>query len=161
MLDLLLLAAQVAPSHDSHVSGDFTLKLVGGIFSGIGVLFAAVWAAYRKGQSSPTTETTIKAPVPVVTVQSATVWARQDELAALRADVEELKGDMDHKLDRLLAGQAEERKTARDALGKVHGRADKNAESLAELRGEVKQMSTNLERLLVLATQPKGRGTNS
>lgn len=151
---LLILLANTPPA-DSLVSGAFTLKLVGGIFSGLGVLFTAVWMAYKKGQAAPSTETTIKSPVPTVTVQPAMRWATHDELAAVAVEVAELREDVDKKLDKLLAGQAEERKVAREALGKVHSRSDKNAEALAELKGELHGLSRNVERLLTIATQTK------
>lgn len=148
---LLILANAVTDS----VSGEFALKLVGGIFTGLGILFAAVWAAYKKGQAAPSTETTIKSPVPTVTVQQVQRWATHDELAAVAVEVAELKSDMDRKLDRLLDGQQERGKVAREALNNVHRRMDASTEAVAELKGEMKQISSNVERLLALATTPR------
>jgi type IV secretory pathway VirJ component len=145
---LTLLLSQADPT----ISGAWALKLVAAIFSGLGVLVTAAWLAYKRGQAAPSMETTIKAPVPVVTVQSAPRWATHDEMAAVAAEVAELREDVDKKLDKLLAGQAEERKVAREALGKVHQRSDKNAEALAELKGELHGLSRNVERLLTIAT---------
>lgn len=150
---LLILLANTPP--DPLISGAFALKLVAGIFSGLAVLITAVWAAYKKGQAAPATTTTLTEPVPTITVQPAMRWATHDELAAVSVEVAELREDVDKKLDKLLAGQAEERRVAREALGKVHGRSDKNAEALAEMKGELTGLSRNVERLLAIATQSK------
>lgn len=150
-MDLLALAT-TAPPQDPMISGSFALKLVAGIFSGLGVLFAAVWAAYKRGQGNPASETTIKAPVPTVTVRQEQQWATADEVESLRGEIDDLKRDMDRKLDRLIEGQVERGKVAREALNNVHRRLDTATEVTAELKGEVHQISKNVERLLTLAT---------
>lgn len=150
-MDLLALAT-TAPPQDPMISGSFALKLVAGIFSGLGVLFAAVWAAYKRGQGNPASETTIKAPVPTVTVRQEQQWATADEVQSLRGEIDDLKRDMDRKLDRLIEGQVERGKVAREALNNVHRRLDTATEVTAELKGEVHQISKNVERLLTLAT---------
>lgn len=150
-MDLLALAT-TAPPQDPMISGSFALKLVAGIFSGLGVLFAAVWAAYKRGQGNPASETTIKAPVPTVTVRQEQQWATADEVQSLRGEIDDLKRDMDRKLDRLIEGQQERGKVAREALNNVHRRLDTATEVTAELKGEVHQISKNVERLLTIAT---------
>lgn len=150
-MDLLALATTTPPP-DPMISGSLALKIIAGIFSGLGVLFAAVWAAYKRGQVNPANETTIKAPVPTVTVRQEQQWATADEVQSLRGEIDDLKRDMDRKLDRLIEGQVERGKTAREALNNVHRRLDTATEVTAELKGEVHQISKNVERLLTLAT---------
>lgn len=77
------------------------------------------------------------------------------EKLATKKEVGELEKRLVGELEKIQDAQAEERRVARDAQGKVHARSDKNAEALAELKGEVHQMSKNLERLLTIATTPK------
>lgn len=138
---------------DANISGSWALELIGKIFAGLALLVTAAWAGYKKAQTSPERITTIKSPVPEVTVRPALEWASRIELAALKSDVDELRTDVDAKLDKILEGQERERGVAREALGKVHARADKTSEALAEVKGELKQISTQMERLLDLATK--------
>ena len=43
----------LAQTADTQVSGAWVLELVLKIFSGLGILFAAMWAAYKRGQKNP------------------------------------------------------------------------------------------------------------
>jgi len=151
MLTLLTILATTPPP-DPQISGEWALKLVGGIFTGLGILFTAVWMAFKKGQGSTAVDATIKGQVPEVTVRTAPQWATADEVESLRGEIDDLKRDMDRKLDRLIEGQVERGKVAREALNNVHRRLDTATEVTAELKGEVHQISKNVERLLTLAT---------
>lgn len=141
------------PPADPQISGNWITALMVAAITALG----GIWLSYKRGQANPNSETTIKSPVPEVTVRQATNYASQEELAGLRHEVEELRADVDKKLDKLLEGQSDERRVAREALGKVHLRADKTAEALAEMKGELTQMNKNLERLLEHSMQPKPR----
>ncbi len=145
MHEILTTLAQT--NSDPSISGAWALKLVAGIFSGLGVLFTAVWVAFKKGQTSQT-ETLVKSPLPEVTTRPAAIFI-------VRSEFDELKADMEKNFDQLKAAMAEERRVARESQGKTHKRSDDNAVALAELKGEVHGMSKNVERLLTLATTPK------
>ncbi len=147
---LFILLANAAPP-DTQISGNWIIAIMVAAITALG----GIWLSYKRGQANPSHETTIKSPVPTVTVRNEPRWATHDELAAVAVEVAELREDVDKKLDKLLAGQAEERKVAREALGKVHARSDANAVALAEMKGELHGMSKNVERLLTLATNPK------
>jgi hypothetical protein len=151
MSALLPTLAETAAT-DPAISGAWALKLVAGIFSGLGILFTAVWMAFKKGQGSTAVDATVKGPVPEVTVRQATQWATAEEVNALRGEIDDLKADVDRKLDRLIEGQVERGRVAREALNNVHRRLDTATEVTAELKGEVHQISKNVERLLTLAT---------
>ncbi len=151
MILFLTTLAQAAPEADPTISGAWALKLVAGIFTGLGILFTAVWAAYKRGQVNPAHETTLKAPLPEVTTRPAAVFI-------VRSEFDELKADMEKNFDELKKAMAEERRIAREAQGRVHSRSDANAVALAELKGEVHGMSKNVERLLTLATTKSPRG---
>src|SRR5690349_3090519 len=99
MLEILTLAQTAAP--DPQISGAWALKLVAGIFSGLGVLVAAAWAAYKKGQGNPISETTIRPPLPEVTTREAPVWVAQK-------DFDDLKEDIDKGFSELKLAMAEE-----------------------------------------------------
>ena len=149
---LLELIANAAPA-DPQISGTW---ITGFVVAVIGAIAAG--AAHLKGKAqgrAEATETTIKSPVPVVTTRTEPRWASHEDLLSVKADLDELKGDMDRKLDKLLEGQQERGKVAREALNNVHRRMDASTEAVAELKGEVHQMSKNVERLLTLATTPK------
>lgn len=148
----------LAAAQQQHLTGDWVLELVAKIFGGFAVLIGAAYAAYKKGQANaPTsTETTLKSPVPTVTIKTEPVWASREELAKVQHELKELRTDVDHKLDRLLQGQAERTDVARVALGKVHKRLDDNTEDLALVRGELTQVNQNVGRLLDIALKKPG-----
>ena len=148
----------LASAVDPQLSGSWVLELVMKLFAGFALLIAAAWAAYKKGQANaPTsTETTLKPPVPTVTIKTEPVWASREELAKVQHELKELRTDVDHKLDRLLEGQAERADVARTALGKVHKRLDDNTEDLALVRGELTQVNQNVGRLLDIALKKPG-----
>jgi hypothetical protein len=56
LLMMLLLAAAAAAGPDTQISGAWVLELVAKIFAGLGVLFTAVWVAYRKGDADRKTK---------------------------------------------------------------------------------------------------------
>jgi hypothetical protein len=148
---LLITLASAAPTADPQISGNWITAFVIAVITAAG----GIWLSYKRGQANPSHETTIKSPVPTVTVRNEPRWATHDELAAVANDMADLREDVDKKLDKLLAGQAEERRVAREALGKVHSRSDANAVALAELKGEMGQINANVQRLLTLATNTK------
>jgi hypothetical protein len=143
-----------APAPDPMIPGQWVLALVGVLVSSIlaGVL------GKNMGKKEAVKELRVTPPVPTLTVEMAKRFAEKDELAALKADLDELKNDVDRKLDRLLEGQQERGKVAREALNNVHRRLDGQTEATSELKGEVHQISKNVERLLTLATTPKPSG---
>lgn len=60
----------------------------------------------------------------------------------------EVKDSLTERLVRLEAGVCEDRRLAREAQGRVHARIDRVAESLGEVKGELKKITANLDLLL-------------
>lgn len=77
--------------------------------------------------------------------------------AATKAELNSLKADLSERLDKIEEDLEGQRDVARDAQGKVHGRIDKVAESLSEVKGELHQMNLNLRLLLERSIKPSGR----
>ena len=77
-------------------------------------------------------------PLPVEVTKT---MASKDELREFEADVCKRFEQIERQIN-------EERKAARVALGKVHARIDKVMEATAEIKGEVRQIGSNVEKLL-------------
>lgn len=80
-------------------------------------------------------------PLPVEIVKNL---ATKDEL-------DEVEKRIAGEFKKIESALAKEREVARTAQGNLHARADKTAEALAEVRGELNQINENLGRLLDLA----------
>ncbi len=94
MLDLLTLAAAAAP--DPQISGAWVLELVAKIFVGIAVLIGAAWAAWKKAEARfrPKGDVTIQAPIPPITVFSASGPVTLDQHNALAKRVERVEAEV-------------------------------------------------------------------
>lgn len=77
--------------------------------------------------------------------------------AATKAELNSLKADLSERLDKIEEDLEGQRDVARDAQGKVHGRIDKVAESLSEVKGELHQMNLNLRLLLERSIKRTGQ----
>ena len=139
MLDLIL-AQAAAP--DPQISGAWVLELVAKIFVGIGVLFGAVWLAYKRGQGNPSSETTITNQPLIVREDEdyVTHGELNEHLERIEAGFTELKGDRD-----------EARRVARNALGNVHARINESTTKLDVLAGKVEGINENVGRLVDIA----------
>ncbi len=136
---------------DTQISGNWVLELVAKLFLGLGVLFTAVWAAYKKGQTNQS-EVTIKQPVPTVETREAVTFAA-------RNDLDDHIDRTDKSLTELWDAIDGERKIARDALGKIHRRLDEQSTATAKVQGTVDEVKSNVGKLLDLALAPKRPGT--
>jgi hypothetical protein len=111
----------------------------------IGVV-KAFKAGEAKGKSSQ--EFTLKKPVPTVVTREEPAWATKPELE----DHEERTKAEFAQLWEAIDG---ERKIARDALGRIHGRLDKQSEATAKVQGTVDEVKSNVSKLLDIALQRK------
>jgi hypothetical protein len=92
---------------------------------------------FREGQK---TKTTIEdQPIGVST---------SDDDPSTKGELKELKEELEDRLGKIEEALNKERDIARTANGRIHERIDRVSENLAEMRGEIRQMNNNLERLL-------------
>jgi len=94
-----LIELLIAQASDTQVSGAWVLELVVKIFTGLGVLFAAMWAAYKRGQT--TSEVTLKQPVPEVTTRQAPEFADQRLLTEHKERTDERFADIAQDIDQI------------------------------------------------------------
>lgn len=102
---------------DAQISGTWVLELVTKIFGGLAVLAGAVWAAYKKGQKAPATETTatLKEPVPEIPtrrVYSPPTFYQHQELvrrvSLIEAEAKEHREHMEEQLRDIRREQSEQ-----------------------------------------------------
>lgn len=65
-------------------------------------------------------------------------------------DLDEVQSELKRRIAHVELTLSDERKIAREANGKLHGRIDKVAENVAGMRGEMGQLNQNLRALLDL-----------
>jgi hypothetical protein len=96
----------------------------------------------------------LQKPVPVrdpLTVQDISPPATKDELA-------EVKEDIDARLVKIELAMDEQRRVARESQSNVHRRIDTVATTLAEVKGELTQINSNVRTLLERSlNKPTGR----
>jgi len=73
------------------------------------------------------------------------------ETIATKKELQELEARITRELKKIEDALGNERDVARKANGNIHARIDKSSEALAEVRGELKQISENTDRLLDIA----------
>jgi hypothetical protein len=115
-----------------------------------GIAIAAVVKSYRAGiqKGAASTETTIKKPVPTVTIREEAQWATKPELDA---HVDQTREHFKEVWDAIQT----ERGIARTALSRIHERLDVQAKVTATMQGAVEQVGKNVDRLLNLALNRK------
>ena len=115
-----------------------------------GVWIKAKAAGRSEGETSR--QVTLKKPVPTVVTREEPAWATKPDLE----DHEERTKQEFAQLWEAIDG---ERKIARDALGRIHGRLDKQSEATAKVQGTVDEVKSNVSKLLDIALQRKPPGT--
>lgn len=118
-------------------STHFTSEQVGFVIGAILTALAGGGFIGKKVQESKEVKITPN-PLPVSLVNKL----------ATKEEVEEVEQRLGSHIDEIKVAMSEERSIARTAQGKTHARIDKVAENLAEMRGELRQINSNLERLL-------------
>ena len=122
----------------------------------IGVAIAAVIKAYRAGvqKGAAATETTIKKPVPTVTIREEAQWAT-------RPDLEDHVGWTRNEFKRVWDQFGTERNIDNEELNKIHERINQQSIATASLKGTVEKIGDNVSQLLHLAlhgkTPPRSR----
>ena len=121
-----------------------------GAITALGIAIAAVVKAYRSGvqKGSSTTETTLKKPVPTLTVREEAQWAT--------------KPDLDDHIERTDKHFAEvwnqfesERGVARDSANNLHRRLDKQSEATAAVQASLNEVKETTGKLLDIALNRK------
>lgn len=142
---MIISLAQAAPVQP--VSHEFLGMLVAGLLSLLSL--AGVVRLWLK----PRTEVSPN-PLPVELV----------EQLASKGDLARVETDLARRILAIENGLTEERSTARTDISAVHRRIDVMAENLAEMRGELRTITSNLGRLLDLTmakAQPPSRRATS
>ena len=144
-----LLAETARP--DFMISGNW---LIGALLLLIPVI-GGVWIkakAAGRSEGETSRQVTLKKPVPTVVTREEPAWATKPDLE----DHEERTKQEFAQLWEAIDG---ERKIARDALGRIHGRLDKQSEATAKVQGTVDEVKSNVSKLLDIALQRKPPGT--
>jgi hypothetical protein len=116
----------------------------------VGVAVVAVIKAYRAGvqKGAAVTETTIKKPVPTVTIREEASWAKQP-------DLDDHVGWTRDEFSRVWAQFVTERHIDNEELGKIHERINQQSTATASLKGSVEKIGENVSQLLHLALHGK------
>jgi hypothetical protein len=73
------------------------------------------------------------------------------ETLATKEEMKELEGRLVDEIKKLEGSISKERDIARTANGNLHARIDKSAEAMAEMKGQLIQISANTSRLIDMA----------
>lgn len=144
-----LLAETAAADPDTMISGKWLLAIIPAVIAALG----AVWV---KAKSAGIKEATSKI---TIADQPVNVKTQADPVYAYRDDLDDHIARIDKTFTEVWDAIEGERKIARDALGKIHGRIDNQATSLATMTGTVKAINETLGKLLDLALGKKPPGT--
>jgi hypothetical protein len=147
---LILAQAAPAPTNYGSISGELIIALIGAVSTAI-VLVRSKGRekqAHERGRKEGATQVEVQGDINTREHVELVTKAQLDErMEALENDIHEIKTAL-----------SKERDTARDSLGKVHARLDKVMENQANSRGELNQISLNVQRLLDITTKPPRRG---
>ena len=142
---MTILADTAAAAPDPMISGNWLIAILGALSTAAAALIGKnrVDAAKREA-----TNTTIDGqPLTISLV----------ETLATKEEMKELEGRLVTELKKLENAMTSERSVARVANGNLHARIDKSAESLAEMKGQLSQISANTDRLIDMAMHTKPR----
>ena len=144
-----MMADVSAEKQDPMISGNWLVNALVILIPVIASAFVVVvgknhWKAQGNKEAQKRTTTIEGQPLGVKLEEQPDPPATKKELSALEERItRELK-----KIEEALG---KERDIARVANGNLHARADKSVEVMAEMKGELKQISENVDRLLDLA----------
>jgi hypothetical protein len=141
------LMAEVAGA-DPMISGNWLIGLIGALCTGAAAIIGKVMGR-KEGENSR--EVTVKKPVPTIQVREEAQWAT-------KPDLEDHKNRTDKGFREVWEAIDGERKVARNALGNIHARIDKQVESLAKMEGSLESLETTTGKLLDLAL---GKGSDN
>jgi len=124
---------------DTLISGNWIIGIVGALTTAAATIIGKMKIDQAKREK---TSTRIEdQPLAISLVETL---ATKDEMQALEARlVAEIK--------KLETAASKERDVARAANGNLHARIDKSSEALAEMKGQLIQISANLSRLVDMA----------
>lgn len=142
--------AEVAAA-DTMISGKWLLAVIPLVLSGLGVLLGKNhWE--KKGAKEARS----------VTVENQPLQVTSTVPLATKAELEALEARLTVELSKIEGSLTSERAVARIANGNLHARIDKSTEQLAEVKGELKGIASNISRLLDISmnrkTPPRGQG---
>ena len=126
------------------ISGNWIIAVIGAIASG-----AALFWGQHQGKKEATETKISNQPI---RIHDESPSATQDELR-------ELKEDIDKRLQKIEQALLDERTVARQANGNIHARIDKQSETMAEMKGELHQVGSNVRALLDIAMKRNAGGS--
>jgi hypothetical protein len=140
--------AQTGAAPADVISTTAATTIITTIFTGIALVMGKVWGKRQEAQKRTTT------------IAGQPIGVRLEEQSdppATKKELEALEQRMIAELKKIEAALGKERDIARTANGNLHARADKSVEVMAEMKGELKQISENVDRLLDLAMKRPSR----
>lgn len=141
--------ADAAAASDPMISGNWLIGLIGAISTAAAAIIGK-FAGQKAGENSR--EVTLKKPVPTVVTREEPQWAT-------KPDLEDHKTRTDKGFREVWEAIDGERKIARNALGNIHARIDKQVESLAKMEGSLEALETTTGKLLDIALGHKPNNT--
>ncbi len=140
------LLAEAMHTADPMISGEFVLKVIGAIFSGVLLLLGGRHIGKKEGETSR--DVTVKKPVPTIQIREEAHWATKPEL-------EDHIERTDKRIGEVWDAIQAERGIARTALGRIHERLDAQTKATATLQGCVEEVGKNVNLLLSRALNQK------
>lgn len=135
-----------AAGGDHAISGDWLLKVIAAIFTGVALIAGRYWG--RKEAASESRDVTLKKPVPTVVTRSEASFATKpdldDHVVWTRAEFGRVWGQF-----------GTERSLENEELARIHERINQQALATAGLKGTVEEIGSNVNQLLHLALHGK------
>lgn len=130
---------------DPMISGDWVLKLVGALFTGIALIAGRYWGRKEKENES---SVTLKKPVPTIQTREEPAWATdpdlKDHVTWTREEFQRVWGQF-----------GAERAMHNNELTNIHERINQQAQATATIKGAVEGIDQNVQQLLHLALHGK------
>lgn len=137
MIALLAEITQTQP--DTLISGNWLIGIIGALSTATAAIIGKVRVDQVKRQRTSTR------------IEDQPLAVSLVETLATKEEMRELEGRLVAEIKKLESAASKERDVARTANGNLHARIDKSAEAMAEMKGQLIQISANLNRLVDMA----------
>lgn len=137
--------ADAVQQPDPMISGDWVLKLIGALFTGVALVLGRYWGRREKENESAVT---LKKPVPTIQTREEPAWAT-------KPDLEDHVAWTRNEFGRVWGQFGTERNIDNEELNKIHERINQQSTTTATIKGSVEQIEKNVGQLLHLALHGK------
>ena len=129
---------------DTLISGNWIIAIIGALTTAAATIIGKMKIDQAKREKTSTR------------IEGQPIGVELVETLATKQEMRELEARLVAEIKKLESAASKERDVARIANGNLHARIDKSSEALAEMKGQLIQISANLSRLVDMAMkQPR------